>query len=122
MASVQTLMGSGMPAQLASQLGASPTTKTGVGTAQATGTLLAVEEMANLVTAGGATAFLLPSDAALGDTVRVFNTTATAALIFPPVGSNINNGSTDASVSLAANKVANFTRQSALVWSSGLTA
>lgn len=122
MPSVQTLMNLGMPSGPARRIGKTPTSKTGVGTAQTGATLLAVEEFGILTTAGGATAFVLPSDAALGDDVVVFNNTATAALLFPHSGGNINNGSTDASISLAQNKKATLTKLTSTLWTSGLTA
>jgi hypothetical protein len=120
--SAKTLMGLGMPGQLARRIGANVVDKSGVGTAQVGGTALSVGEYTLLTTASGQTAFVLPADAALGDEVPVYNTTSTAALVFPPTSGTINGGSADASVSLAQNKVACFKKISATNWASGLTA
>jgi hypothetical protein len=117
------LMGLGMPPALAIRLGGNPTSKTGIGTSQASGAPLVLGEFSLLVTAGGNTAFTLPN-VDIGDEIEVFNTTSTAALVFPPAGlsANINNGTTDASISLAQNKYARFKRLTATLWMSGLTA
>lgn len=121
--SAKTLMASGMAAGQAKLVGGDVVSKAGVGTAQVGATQLSVGEYTLLTTAGGATAFVLPN-CNIGDECEVYNTTSTAALIFPPagIGGTINGGSGDASVSLAQNKVALFKRLSATNWASGLTA
>lgn len=121
--SAKTLMASGMAAAQAKLVGGDVVTKAGVGTAQVGATALSVGEFTLLTTAGGATAFVLPN-CNIGDDCDVYNTTATAALIFPPAGisGTINGGSADASISLAQNKFARFKRLSLTNWMSGLTA
>ena len=121
MSTVQDLMGLGMPGPLASRIGNSPITITAVGTA-AVGAAAIQSSLSILTTAGGATAVILPSGASLGRVFWVFCNTATTALVFPHTGGNFNNGTTDASFSLAQNKTAGFIRISSTVWVSVLTA
>ncbi len=75
----------------------------GVGTAQ-TGAAALTGAINNVTTAVGQTAVALPSKHAVGSPIIVVNASATAALVFPPSGGKINNGSADASFSVAQNK------------------
>lgn len=115
------LMGAGIPDVAARLLGNNPTAYAGFGTAQATGTVIR-QSMADLTTAGGATAFTLNSTAGITRLFFLCNTSSTTALIFPPSGGAINNGSTDASVNLAQNKTALVWRYSTTAWRFLLTA
>ena len=121
MALQSDLMGSGMPGALARLLGNTPAVLTGVGTSQAGATLIS-SSMVDLVTAGGATAFVFSANTSLTRLFFVCNTTATTALIFPPSGCAINNGSNDASFSVAQNKTVLFWRYSTTKWRALLTA
>ncbi len=121
MSTTQDLMGLGMPGPLASRLGNTPVTQAGTGTTN-TGATLIQGPLTNATTAGGATAFILPAGASLGRQFMFFNSSATTALVFPPVGGNFNGGSTDASFSVAQNKFVFFVRLSANNWVSNLTA
>lgn len=121
MALATDLMGAGIPDVAARLLGNTPSSYTGVGTAQATGTVIR-NSMADLVTASGQTAFVLNSTASLTRLFFLCNTTSDTALIFPPSGGAINNGSTDASVNLAQNKTAIVWRYSQTKWRFLLTA
>lgn len=121
MAQAKDLMGLGMPDRLAALLGNTPATLTGVGTSQAGATLMS-SSMADLITSSGQTAFVFSATTSLTRLFFLCNTTATTALIFPPVGGAINNGSTDASVNLAQNKTALFWRNGTLTWRFLLTA
>lgn len=118
------LMGVGLQQEQAVRLGFSElTTLAGVGTAQVGGK--AIPASVNNVlatTAGGQTAFVLPSDAELEVPYMVVNSTATAALIFPPSGGAINAASADASVSIAVNLARLFIRKSSTRWVSFLAA
>jgi hypothetical protein len=78
-------------------------TVAGVGTAQVGGTAL-TGAINNVTTAVGQTAVVLPANGAVGSPVTVVVSTATAALVFPPTGGSINNGSANASFSVAQNK------------------
>jgi hypothetical protein len=100
----------GVPAEAANKLG-NATTGTpptavpalaGVGTAQ-TGAKAVKINAARLTTAGGATAFVLDTAWEIGDTITLFNTSATTALLFPQSGGAINGGSTNASIAVAQN-------------------
>lgn len=124
MAALSTdLMGVGLNSELALRLGSSAlTTIAGVGTAQAGAA--PIPQIVNNVlatTVGGQTAFRLPSNAEIGAPYFVLNSTATAALVFPPTSGTINAGAADASVSIAQNLGRFFMRLSANRWVSFLT-
>lgn len=121
MATTQDLMGLGLPGPLANRLGFSPLTQAGATTANTTATLIQ-GHLTNATTASSQTAFIFNSLAALGQPFYFFNSSATTALVFPPVGGNFNGGSTDASFSVAQNKLAVFIRLSTNNWASILTA
>lgn len=115
------LIGIGMAPEQAVRLGFTTTTAAGAGTAQSGATAIKTN-FVTATTAGGQTAFILPANAELQVPYRVVNTSATAALVFPPVGGAINAAGTDASVSIAQNLAREFTRVSATRWISFLTA
>ena len=121
MSTVQDLMGLGMPGPLANRLGNTPTAVTGTGTA-AVGAAQIQTAVTILTTASSQTACILPSAASLGRPFYVFCTTATTGLVYPPTGGNFNNGTTDASFSVAQNKTAIFIRLTSTIWSVVLTA
>jgi hypothetical protein len=110
------MMGLGMPAALANLTGESiPAPVAGATTAQATATPL-TGTINQVTTASGQTAVLLPSTQPLGTSVHVYVSTATAALVFPPVGGAINELSANASTSVAQGRLASFVRVSATKW------
>lgn len=116
------LIGLGIDPGQAQRLGTTQiTTVAGVGTAQAGAAAIRVDNVL-ATTAGGATAFVLPSTASIDNEIWVTNSTATAALVFPPVGGAINAAATDASVSIAQNLARVFIRKSQTRWISFLTA
>lgn len=81
----------------------SPDAVTGVGTAQVGAA--ALTGAINVVTTSvGQTAVALPGTYPVGSPILVRTNTATAALVFPPVGGSINGGSANASFSVAQNK------------------
>lgn len=98
------LTGLGMPPQLADLIGSQPITQAGAGTTQGTATSLRTQSV-ELTTAGGQTAFIVPAIIGINREVLVVNTSATPALIFPPVGGTMN-GVLNASFSVAQNKPA----------------
>lgn len=118
MVATAKLIGLGMSGELAKQVGTTVQTLAGVGTAQ-TGAKAITVNYALLTTSGGATAFVLSDSWAIGDTVTVCNTSATAAFIYPNSGSAIDAGSSDASVSIAQNESRSFTRTTSTTWRSG---
>jgi len=111
------LVGLGVPAKLAERQGVvNPITKAGATTAQATATALAGSTFVLGTTAGGQTAFLLSSSYPLWREFHFYNMSSTAALIFPPSGGTIDNGSGDASVSVAQNRGRMFLRTGTNSW------
>ena len=78
-------------------------TVAGVGTAQS-GSAALTGLVNNVTTAVGQTGVLLPANRGVGNPVIVGVSTATAATVFPPTGGAINNGSANASFSVAQNK------------------
>ena len=110
------MMGLGMPSALANLVGESiPASVAGAGTAQSGATPL-VGTINQVTTSAGQTAVLLPSTQPLGTSVNVYVSTATAALVFPPSGGAINEGSANASFSVAQSRVASFVRVSVTKW------
>jgi hypothetical protein len=101
------LTGLGMAPALAGKVGHQVSTVAGVGTA-ASGAAKIGTTVTIGTTASGQTAFALPTQPTMGKEYYFFNTSATAALIFPPAsGTQTLNGSTS-SVSVAQNKGAMF--------------
>ena len=124
MSTIQDLMGLGMPGPLASRIGNNVTAAlAGVGTAQA-GAAAIRTKVTTGTTSGGATAFILPSAASIGSVWYFMNNSATAALVYPPAGvsGTINNGSADASFSVAQSKPTTFIRVSTVAWMASLSA
>jgi hypothetical protein len=100
-----SLMGSGMSSQLATQLGEIIVSATGVGTVQGGSSPIARGgQVVLFTTAASNTAITLDSAIAVGDVVEVYTITATTALLYPPTGGTIDQGSANASVSIAQNK------------------
>lgn len=97
------LMGLGMPAQQAEQLGGNPSVVNGTGTAQV-GAGKILTKNAELNTSGGQTAVILPNSDVM-QPYYVVNPDATTGLVFPPVGHYMN-GTQNASLSVAQNKAA----------------
>lgn len=118
------LMGVAMPQEHATRLGFSNlTTIAGAGTAQSGAAAIPLWTNNVLATtASGQTAFVLPSDAEIGATYLVTNSSSTTALVFPPSGGAINAAAADASASVAQNLARTFTRLSSTRWISFLTA
>lgn len=113
------LMGVGLPQAQASRIGLSNlTTIAGAGTTQGAGAAI-VNGVTNVLgtTAGGATAFTLPILAELELPYVFRNSSATAALVFPPVGGIFNAQSVDTSYSVAQGQTAIFTRKTQTGWS-----
>jgi hypothetical protein len=110
------MMGLGLPAALALLIGEIiPASVAGAGTAQATATPL-TGTINQVTTAAGQTAVVLPSTQPLGAAVNVYVSTATAGLVFPPLGGNINEAAANASFSVAQGRTASFVRVSATKW------
>lgn len=115
MAKVADLMGLGMPPGQADQLGFTPMTSAGAGTAQAGATLIG----SNLVTgttSGGATAFVLPGPTRPWGPIWFTNSSSTAALVYPDTGAAIDNNSANSSVSVVQYETRAFIRTSTTQW------
>lgn len=122
MALAVDLMGLGLPQEQSVRLGFSDlTTLAGVGTAQSGAAAIRVNNTL-ATTAGGQTAFVLPSDAELEVPYLITNSSATTALVFPPTGGTINAAAANASVSIAQNLARMFIRKTSTRWVSFLTA
>lgn len=121
MSLAKDLAGIGMAPEQALRLGYTQTTTAGVGTAQVGGAAIKTN-LTLATTASGQTALVLPSAAELMVPYIVVNTTATAALIFPPSSGTINAAAADASVSIAQNLARVFYRVSTTRWISFLAA
>lgn len=103
MASIQELMGSGMPAAQASKLGSDPvTTFAAAGTTQATATLL-TSNFANVTTVAANSGVRLRSASGSGLTV-VVNNGANVLSIYPATGEKINGAATNAAITVAPGK------------------
>jgi hypothetical protein len=117
MALPQDLMGLGMAPALANLEGvAVPAAIAGATTAQATATALPPSGIQQVTTAVGQTALRLSAEQPLATPVGVYNSTATAALVFPPTGGNINEVAANSSFSVAQARLAWFWRVSATKW------
>ena len=100
MSTTSDLMGLGMSPALAARLGNTPASISGVGTAQ-TGAGAINGPMTLATPTVGNTAFVLANTISTGRPVWVWNQSSTiTALVFPPSGGKINNGSANASVSI----------------------
>lgn len=122
MPSADALMGLGMSAQSAEQLGGNPSASgAGVGTAQ-TGAKTLLSKNSEVTPVGGSTAYLLPAGGVFSEYL-IYNSAATAvtALVFVPSGHTLN-GSLNASLSIAQNKAAIMWQYKPKFWASILTA
>lgn len=78
---------------------------TGVGTAQGgSSPIVNGGDFCMLTTSAGQTACTISSSFPVGETAWVATITATTGLLFPPSGCKFDNGSDDASTSIAQNK------------------
>ena len=121
MSTAEALMGHGLPAQLAEDLGATPSAiGAGVGTAQ-TGAKQFLSKNSEITPTAGNTAYLVQNT--LMNPVYLYNSAATAVtgLVFVPSGHTLN-GSLNASLSVAQNKAAIMWQYKAKFWASVLTA
>lgn len=112
---ISDLVGVGLPPEQAARLGLDIATLAGVGTSQS-GAAAIAKPVTLGTTASSQTAFVLPSTAELLEEFEFHNTSATAALLFPPSGGAINGGSTNASISVAQNQCVRLRRVSTTAW------
>jgi len=115
MALAKDLMGVGFSAGQAKGLAGGFQTLAAAGTNQATGGVIRSSKV-TVTGATGSNAVVLPA-AELGDSVLVYSSAATnALLVFPPVGGNINAAAANASFSATAQTPFYFTKVSATQW------
>lgn len=85
------------------------------GTTQGTATLISAD--ANLVSTVGASAGVILYNGVIGDSCLVFNDNGANPLtVYPPVGSKINNISTNTGITLATNTNILFTKVTSTRW------
>ncbi len=119
MATTEGLMGLGVSAEEARRTGWTiVSVTTSAATQGSTGGLLrgAGNKIVLANVAGANGAVTLPADAGLGDEVRIFNTTATAGLVFPHSGGTIQNGTANQSFALPANGGAHLVKCTSGNW------
>lgn len=117
MALASSLMGVGFAPVQALAMNGFATINTVAGTTTALATGAALRADLNLVTtAGGQTAVVLPS-ANIGESVLVYVSTATSALVFPDIaGNQINEVAAGSSFTVAQGRTARFFKVSATKW------
>lgn len=127
-ATADALAGLGLPVQLAALLGGNPSQLTCVGTTQV-GAAVVKSKNTELVTAGAATACVIPTDAGIMEPWTFVNPTATAGLVFVPLGHTIItnaastlNGSIGGAGGLLQNKTAMIWQYKPKFWAAILTA
>lgn len=96
------LMGTGLPAQVAQQLGGNPHSLTCTGTAQGTAAKV-LSKQTELLTASSQTGAIFPSDAPIGSQYMFFNKNSDSAVVYVPSGHYLN-GSQNAGLTIAQNK------------------
>lgn len=124
MATIQDLMGLGMPPRTASQLGYTPQNVTGAGTTQATATTIPPGfHLTILTSTTGATGCVFASAAANGIPNIVYCATGSTVtgVVYCPVSGTMNE-STNAGLSVIAGKAALFIQTTAGKYVSILTA
>ena len=117
------LMGSGLAAAAATQITSGDLTNsiTAAGATQATATAI-YSEVNIVTTAAAATGVLLPSNRAAGDQLEVANLGANALAVYPPVGSAIGTGATNAAFSVPVSKTCLFRQVTSTLWIQNLSA
>lgn len=119
MATATALCGLGVPGEWALQLGQEQATIAGVGTTQ-TGAAILKYQCVELTTGSGQTAFIL-TEQGLANETYVVNSSATAALVYPPSGHYMN-GTQNGSFSVAQWKPCTFIEYKKSYWAAQLSA
>lgn len=113
MALAVDLMGVGLPQEQAVRLGVSAwTTVAGVGTAQSGAAAIKTNNIF-ATTASGQTAFVLLSTMELEGIVEFYNSTATTALVYPPIGGFFNGQSVNTAFAVPQGASVVITKKSA---------
>lgn len=118
MASVQTLMGSGIPgaAAIAIGVGTIELTKTATGTSSQANSYAIAADTTEFTSVAANSGARLPSTSEVGSVITIYNASGTAMFVYPETGGVINNGSVNAAITIAAGKGGQFTRIGWLRW------
>ncbi len=121
---VRNLMGVGMPAEQAAQVGLSAILAvTAAGTTAADATIIKKQTTFVNMTASGSDGVKLPADADIGVEYIVYNSSGSTGKVYPPTSGTINGDTaTSGAKSLTTLKVAAFIRYSSTGWIMNLTA
>lgn len=121
---VRNLMGVGMPAEQAAQVGLSAIAAvTAAGTTAADATIIKKQQTFVNMTATGSDGVKLPADADIGVEYIVYNSSGSTGKVYPPTSGTLNGDTaTSGSKSLTTLKVARFIRYSSTGWIYILTA
>lgn len=121
---IRNLMGVGMPAEQAAQVGLSAIAAvTAAGTTAADATVLKKQQTFVNMTATGSDGVKLPADADIGVEYIVYNSSGSTGKVYPPTSGTLNGDTaTSGSKSLTTLKVARFIRYSSTGWIYILTA
>jgi hypothetical protein len=116
-------IGIGMPAGFAQMEGFNPAVAvTAAGTTSANATAILLAQDFVLMTATGVDGVRLPAGTLQLQQYIVSNVSAAAGLVYPPTGSNLTGGATDAGISVPARKTIILWRYSATGWAYNLSA
>lgn len=96
------------PAQAQNITGTLVNSLTAAGSSQGTALALGNDDYNIVTTTAASTGVILPATLSASDEMWVVNYGANTLSVYPPVGGKINNGSTNAAVSISANKNASF--------------
>lgn len=120
----RNLMGVGMPAEQAAQVGLSAIAAvTAAGTTATDATVLKKQQTFVNMTATGSDGVKLPADADLGVEYIIYNSATQTGKVYPPSLGTLNGGTaTSGSLSMTTLKVARFIRYSSTGWIYTLTA
>jgi hypothetical protein len=109
------LVNAHLPPVTASMIGGVPSTVAAAGTTQGTAALIG-SSLVTVTGASGTNGVILPAGMP-GDTVTIYSSAATnALLVYPPVGGAINAAATNAAYSLTAQTAHQFKCFSAAIW------
>lgn len=122
MSKTSDLMGLGFSAPQASNIGYSSVAITAAGTTTADATVCDAQNSFFIMTATGSDGIRMNSAVPLLRPILVVNTSGSTGKVYPASGGAINGGSTDAAISVPANKSAIILRYSTTGWMLNLSA
>lgn len=122
MTAAKDLMGLGLAWPLASAEGYSNVAITAAGSTSANATACDAQNKVFVMTATGADGIRMSTSVAMLTPILVVNTSGSTGIVYPFTGGNFNGLSTDAGISVGANKAAIIMRYSTTGWISNLSA